>query len=153
MGVSVEGFDSLVMNIPAGRIFAQEGHVRIAVTPRHSIAEMDNFGELTPEFFRMWGDATNYIVVRISAANTVQMWFDDGGGAHNAAWAAAGALVAGTEYLFEVKWDAVHMELLVDGVQRINIVQPVAFVTVPTAWWAGTTQLGTQQVDAVFGSP
>ena len=79
--------------------------------------------------------------------------FNDGGGLHNAVWAAAGALVADTTYLMEVQWDAAHMELRVASALRINIVQPPSFAVVPTQWYAGTDQTGAQQVDAVFGPP
>jgi hypothetical protein len=152
-GLRVDGFDNAVINpIPPGRIFANEGWLRIGITPRHDIATMDDFGNTQPRFFHIWGDATNYIMARISAANTVELLFNDGGGLHTDTWAAAGALVADTTYLFEVQWDAAHMELRVDGIVRIDIAQPVAFVTVPTQWYAGTTQLGVNQIDATFNS-
>lgn len=152
-GIRIDGFDNAPQPIPAGNIFATEGWVRITVTPRHDIADMDDFGNTQPRFFHIWGDATNYIMVRISAANTVQLLFDDGGGLHNAVWAAAGALVADTEYLMEVIWSATQMWLVVDAVIRITIVQPVSFVTVPTQLYPGSTAAGLNQIGAVFGPP
>jgi len=153
MGIRVDGHDQAVQNIPAGRIFATEGWVRIGVTHRHDVADMRAFGNLTPRFWTLWGDATNYVFVNVSAANTVTLTFNDGGGVHTANWAAAGLLTAADKDKMEVQWDAAHMELRVDNVVRINIGQPVNFVTVPTLLYAGSDETGAQQVDAVFSSP
>lgn len=151
-GLRVDGYDNAPMAIPAGVIFATSGWVRVNVTPRHDVEDMRDFGELTPYFFELVGVAT-YIRVYVSGVNTVQLRFDDGGGLHAAAWAAGGALVAGTTYLFEVQWDAAHMELRTDGIVRITIVQPVDFVAdVPATWYAGTRDTDDYQIDATFNS-
>jgi len=153
-GTRIDGFDQAPINpIPPGRIFATEGWVRINVTVRHDIATMDDFGETAPFFFRLEGNAANYIRVFLSAVNQIRLEFNDGGGVHNANWAAAGLLVAGTRYLMEVQWDAAHMELRVDSIVRINIAQPVNFALVPIVWWPGSNQIGKFQIDAVFSSP
>jgi hypothetical protein len=152
-GLRVDGYDNAPMPIPVGRIFAQEGWVRINVTPRHDIADMRSFGHTVPFFFSLLGNVNNYISVYISLANTVELAFNDGGGVHTANWAAAGAFVAGTTYLIEVQWNAAQMWLVVDGVTRITIVQPPNFAIVPTQWYAGTTQAGIWQMDATFGAP
>ena len=152
-GLRVDGYDNAPQPIPAGTIFAQEGWIRVGITHRHDIGDMRAFGELTPYFFIAWGNAANFILVQISAANTVTLTFNDGGGVHTANWAAAGAMTAANLDTLEVQWDAAHMELRVDTVLRINIAQPPNFAVVPTAFYPGTDQTGTQQVDAVLGPP
>ncbi len=153
-GLRVDGYDNAPQVIPAGSIFATEGWIRWNVTPRHDILEIDDFGNSFPYYGQGWGDATNYINIAHGGANIVQLAFQAGGAGHQSAnWAAAGAIVADTTYLFEVKWTATQMELLIDGVQRINIVQPVNFTTVPTTWYPGSRQALDRQIDAVFGAP
>jgi len=152
-GLRLDGFDDAPQLILAGVITETAGDVRVKVTPRHDIADMDNFGNITPVFFHAFGDATNYIYVELSAANTVRLRFNDGGGEQSGTWAAAGDLVASTDYVFRVLWAASQMQLIVGGTVRITIVQPVNFATIPTQFYAGSNQAGDSQIDAVFSAP
>lgn len=151
--LTIDGYDSAPQPIPPGAITATRGHVKIKLKPRHDIADMRGFGETTPWFFRLWADAFDYIALWVPVANTVRLRFDDGGGAHMGDWAAAGALVADVEYLFEIKWNSVRMWLIVDGVTQITINQPPRFAVVPTQWWIGTHQGGAGQIDMAFAKP
>ena len=152
-GLRVDGRDGAPQPIPAGSIAVTAGDIRITTAPRHDIADMDNFGNTTPVLFHVFGDATNYIYVELSAANTIRLRFNDGGGEHLGVWAAGGLLVADTDYLFRVVWTAAQMQLIVDDTVRITIAQPVNFGTMPTQIYPGSRQTVDYQVDAVFKAP
>jgi len=153
-GIRIDGYDNGPQPIPAGRIFAQEGHVSIKVRPRHDIADMRSFGNTQPWFFAAFGDGNNYIYAFVPAANTVRLQMrTTAGGVQTSDWAAAGALVADTEYLFEVVWSATQIRLDVDGATKATIVQPVNFATVPDTLYPGTRDTGANQFDAVFLAP
>jgi len=100
-----------------------------------------------------WGNAANFIRVFASAANTITMEFNDGGGLHTVNWACAGQVVAATTYLMEVRYTSGDMWLTQDGVERARITTPLAFAVTPTNVWWGSRQAGDLQVDATYASP
>ena len=90
-GIRVGGRSTLTQPIPAGEIGAQSGVIKRRTTPRHSSAVVAKFGELTPYVAHIWGDATNYIAVYWSAANTLKLEYNAGGaGVQSGTWDATG---------------------------------------------------------------
>jgi len=153
-GIRVDGRDTLTQPIPAGALKATEGWVRWKMRMRHAPAALEAFQESTDDNFAyFFGDANNYIIVHGTAANQMTLTFDSAGaGAVAANWACAAAWTADQEMLFEVRWNAASVWLVVDGVTQATAVGPVAFAPIPTiAYWGGL--VGVRQGDAVFLDP
>jgi hypothetical protein len=156
-GLRIDGKDGCSQPIPVGVLTATSGHVQWKYRPRHDGNLTDAFGNTNgPHFVNLVGNGTNYINFRWAdwiSSTSVQLRFNDGGGEHNAIWDSGAAFVADQEYLIEIKWNASQMQVLIDGVVRITITQPVNFVVVPiTAYW-GTNNVSDRQIDAVFIAP
>jgi hypothetical protein len=131
---------------------ATTGHIRWDWTPRHGDGDFRKFEESTTEIFTAFGDAANYIRVYCNGNGSIRLRFNDGGGLHDGDWAAAG-VTAGTTYLMEIRYNANWIELLVDGVQRIFINQPVNFATIPATVYWGSDQNQANQSDMVVAPP
>jgi hypothetical protein len=131
---------------------ATTGHIRWDWTPRHGDGDFRKFEESTTEIFTAFGDATNYIRVYCNGNGSIRLRFNDGGGLHDGDWAAAG-VTAGTTYLMEIRYNANWIELLVDGVQRILINQPVNFATIPATIYWGSDNNEANQSDMVVAPP
>jgi hypothetical protein len=129
---------------------AQDGTIRAKVTQRHAAADVAKFGVATPYIWEAYADATHYIRLYWSAANTITLAFDDSGGAHSDTWNATGAIAAATTYQFEVDYDATQMLFKVDDVTKITITTAINFgVQSWTIYW-GSNQAGANQLDATF---
>ncbi len=128
-GLRVDGRDTLSQ--PITNLTATNGVVKFKYTPRHNAADMLKFGVATPYIIDLYGNATNYIRVYWSAANTVTMAFNDGTTERVKSWDATGAIVAGTTYSMEINYSTTKMELKVDGVSKID------FTHVDNWWTAG----------------
>ncbi len=154
-GLRVDGRDTLTQPIPAGSLGESSGKIRFNWTPRHNAADAIAFGNVLPNIAMLWDASTNYIRVRWSAANTIQLTVFIGG-ANSAVWDATGLIVAGTAYLIEIEYNATQCTLTVDGTLRITVTPGagVNFVAgIPdTAYW-GSSNVGVNQVDAVFSAP
>jgi hypothetical protein len=154
-GLAVTGADQLAQAIPAGKMRTNSGYVLSPTAIlRHLPADLVKFGNATPYVCVLWGDATNYIRVYATAANTLRLSFNDGGGEHTADWTCTAAWVVGDTVRFAIRYTATQMQLLawINGVwgARATIAQPVSFVTVPTtAYWL-SNQSGLQQIDSVI---
>jgi hypothetical protein len=151
-GVRIDGYDDVYQPDAAGWRH-NSGAFKFTFNQRHAAADVADFGEATPILCHIWGDATNYAFVEWSAANTIRLRFNDGGGEHSDTWDATGAIAVDTVYTGEIRWTSTRFRFYVDTVLRIEIVQPVSFATVPTRSYAGCNQAGGDQVDAVFGEP
>ena len=127
--------------------------LRFGFNLRHDDADWLKFGNTAPVLAHAWGDANNYIYVEETVANTIRLRFNDGGGEHSDTWATGGALAIDTDYSAWVEWSPAYMKLWIDGVVMITINQPVNFGTLPTRFYVGSNQAGTQQSDAVFLAP
>jgi len=96
----------------------QDGTIQYKVTQRHAAADVAKFGVSTPYLFEAWADATHYVRLYYSAANTITLAFDDGGGEHSDTWGATGARDAATTYEDKVQYDGSSMIYAVGGVTR-----------------------------------
>lgn len=153
-GLRVDGRDQCSQPIPAGILSATSGHIRFKYRPRHSSANARVFGNTAAEIMRAYLNINNQIIVYWSALNTITLYFNDGGGAHNTTWNAAGVFVPDTDYLFDVVYDASQMQLLVDNVVRATITTPINFAsTLPTMYWGVYPATLGNQPDAVFIAP
>ena len=155
-GLRIDGYDRAPQPVVAGEIGATWGDIRWQTGPRHGDTEFPLFGNGTPYFWRLQGDANNYIEVLVSAADTIMVRFNaNGAGAVNNTWATGGAFFTpDTQHLFRLRWTAAQMQLYVDGTVRVTVVAPTGFVwPFPLALWWGSDQLGAQQIDAVFAAP
>jgi hypothetical protein len=130
---------------------AQDGTIRAKVTQRHAAADVAKFGVSTPYIWEAYADATHYIRLYWSAANTITLAFDDSGGAHSDTWNATGAIAAATTYQLEVTYSATNMLFKVDSVTKITITTAIDFGGTPpsTVYW-GSNQAGANQLDATF---
>jgi len=102
---------------------------------------------------RLWGDANNYIDVRFSAADTVQLRFNAAGaGEQSDTWATGGSyFTPGSTYQFRIVYSGSRMQLFVDGTLRITINATTGFSTIPATVYWGSDQNGEGQIDAVYG--
>ncbi len=152
-GLRVDGLDQCTQPITDMSAGEKTGKMSFKVTPRHAAADVAKFGETTPYIFVAWGDADDYIKLYWSAANTITLAFNDGGGEHSDTWDATGAIDADTEYLFEIEWDETQMTLSVDSVVKITISQQPTFDVALATAYIGQDGSNQQQGDAVFGAP
>jgi hypothetical protein len=119
-GLRVDGYDTCTQVMVCGAVAATFGQVRWTWTPRHNGPDVADFGHATPYIAAFIGAAANYIHVYFSAANVIRLAINTGGGESGDTWnPAAGYFVPGTEYEFEVWWNASQIRLLVDRVERI----------------------------------
>jgi hypothetical protein len=74
------------------------------------------------------------------------------GVANSVVWDATGAISAGGNYLFEIKYSGAQIQLSVDNIVRATIIMVINFTTIFTTINAGcdTTAF---QADAVFLAP
>ena len=152
-GLRVDGMDEARQPIPAGEIGATSGHIKWRATPRHSAADSDEFGYLTPYMAYFLLDGTHYILVHYNLGGQVRLNFNDGGGVHTGDWNPA-TLNVDTEYQLEIKYNAAQMEFIVDGVTQITIVTPIDFgVGIPTFAYWGSSNGGNFSADSVISAP
>ena len=148
-GIRVDGLDRLTQ--PTTAITANSGRIRFTYTPRHSASTVALFGNATPTIAHIYGDANNYIILDWSAANTIRLRYNAGGaGVQTGTWNATGAIVAGTNYNFDLRYTGSGMKLYINGALVITISAGVSFSVIPTTAYWGSDSSTTQQVDAVF---
>jgi hypothetical protein len=154
-GLRNDGRDTSVQTVAAADgVLATTFTVKTGITPRHSAAVVAKFGELTPYWFHLWGDATNYVAVYWSAANTLKLEYNAGGaGVQSQTWDATAAIVAGTTYALEVAATPTGMVLKIGDVTKTTITAAVNFSTVPTVIYWGSKQDGSCVADATFSPP
>jgi len=159
-GIRVDGRDGLTQTTYNGTninaiLTATSGHIRFDWTPRHGDGDFQKWqeGGADPLVVRAHGDASNYIMLEMDNNNDLLLEFNDSGGAQNNSWTPSGAIVAGTTYLMEIRYTGSQMELLVDGVQRILVSQPVNFSVIPATLYWGSDNSEANQGDAVFAAP
>jgi hypothetical protein len=151
-GIRVDGGDEVSQPIPDGSLFATKGMIRLGYIPRHNAADVAKFGIAIGGFVcQLAGDATNFIYLNYNGANSMQLRFNAGGGGVQAGvWDCTGAIVAGTTYTIEIRYSVIGMQLLVNYVERISIVAPVTFTTIPTVFYPSSVGFNN---DAVFLAP
>jgi hypothetical protein len=152
-GIRVDGLDTLTQSI--SNLTATDGHVRFAYTPRHDAADAVKFGTASTQAMiaELYGAADNYIRLYWSAANTITMAFNDGGGEHTTTYDATGAIAAGTTYQMALNYSAEAMTLDIAGSTVATITTAISFATVPTTAYWGQAQAGTKQADATYAAP
>jgi len=151
IGIRIDGRDAGPQTLTG--LSANYGDVRWSIQPRHDDTEMVSFGNTTPMILRLWGDANNYIDVRFSAADTVQLRFNAAGaGEQSDTWATGGSyFTPGSTYQFRIVYSGSRMQLFVDGTLRITINATTGFSTIPATVYWGSDQNGEGQIDAVYG--
>lgn len=150
-GLRVDGLDTLTQ--PITNLTATAGQIRFKWTPRHSAAGVVKFGNSAAYIVSLYGAADNYIRVYWSAANTITLAFNDGGGEHTTTWDATGAIAAGSTYAMQIDYSASVMTLSVGGVVKATITTAISFATVPTTAYWGSTSASISQIDATFAAP
>ena len=154
-GRRVDGRDTLTQPIPAGKLKATEGWVRWKMRMRHAPADLEAFQESTLDaFLYLFGDASNYIYVAGTAANTITLGVNSAGaGAQTNTWDCTAAWTADEELLWEVRYNAASVWLIVAGVTRVTVTTAIAFGTVPATAYLGSNNSGARQGDVVFLNP
>lgn len=153
-GLRVDGRDTAVQADSEGALTATSGTIKWRMTPRHSAADVLKFGETTPYVLHAWGNATNYIAVYWSAANTLKLEYNAGGaGVQSGTYNATGAIVAGTTYSLEVAYTGTGATLKINDTTQITVTAAVSFATLPSNAYWGHKQDGTSQYDATFAAP
>ena len=154
-GRRTDGRDMLTQPIPVGYLRPRKGHIRWRDGMRHSPANLIAFRETTDTYAAyFFGDATNYISLRATAANQFTLSYDAGGaGIQTVNWACAAEWTEDQDMLFEILYRANLMRLRVDGIFVAAIAQPVVFTTIPTLTYWGSNNAGARQLDAVYLDP
>jgi len=149
-GIRVDGYDKLVQPTTA-RLRRNRGVIRWKALMRHSPANIVKFVQVTGAAYLLYayGDATNYVSVYGSAANTMTLAFNDGGGAHSTTWDCTAAWTANQERAWAVDYDANRMRLWHNGLVVATINEPVNFAVVPTSLYYGSNATG-NAIDAVI---
>lgn len=150
-GLRVDGLDTCTQVV--ANLSATTGRVRWNYTPRHDAADAVKLGNAAAYVASLYGAADNYIRVYWSAANTITLAFNGGGGEHTATWDATGAIAAGTSYTLQLDYSASEMTLSVDDVVKATITTGISFATVPTTAYWGSTSAGASQADATLAAP
>ena len=101
----------------------------------------------------MLPQVNNQVLVEVTAANTIQL--DVTANAVNATdnWDCTGALVAGTTYKMEVRWDGNWFRFYVDDVLVADVTpaSPLAIDIATVYWGCGATP--DHEADATYASP
>jgi len=153
-GIRVDGCDSCTQPVLAGYISPGSYYLQWKMRMRHAPADLLAFLETTDVYaMYLFGDATNYVSLRPTAANTYTLEFNDGGGVHSVNWNCAGAWVADAELRFRIIGRPTATFLMVNNTVVATINQPLSFVTLPTLVYWGSNNSGARQLDAVFLDP
>ena len=141
-GLRVDGRDKLEQDI-TNRLKRTSGEIRWRSRPRHAPANLVAFVETANAYLiQAYGDATNYISVYGSAANTVTLAFNDGGGAHTVNWDCTAAWVADEELAWKLEYHPNAMRLWCNSMVVATIIQPVSFATIPNTIYFGRSITG-----------
>lgn len=152
-GVRVDGKDTLTQSVY--NLTTSAGEISFNYTPRHSAANMLNFGgttSLDAAIVTIFGDSNNYILAYWGANNIVQFHHRGNGTRITTTWDATGAIVAGTTYAITINYNSLQDVLKVNGVTKASLSSPTALTTVPATIYYGTDQLGQYQGDAAFAA-
>ena len=127
-GLRVDGRDTCTQPIPVGILSSTAGLIKFNWIPRHAAGDFWDFqGEALTYLLQIEGGGAVEIIILAISGTLLQVQFNDGGGAHNSAFNAAGIIQAGTEYQVKIKYTASQMQLLIDGVVRATITTPIDF--------------------------
>ncbi len=128
--------------------------IEYEVTPRHDAADVLKFGHTAAVLLSVYGNSDNYILVKFTAASTLQLAFKAAGGTEQTdAWSSA-VMNAGTTYKITVKgWQSDRMQLFVNGVLRATINQPFVWNYTPDVVHWGHDAVGVGWYDATFDTP
>lgn len=140
-GLRVDGRDSCTQTIT--ELTTTSGSIKFKYTPRHDAGDAVKFLESTTAtdyaYIAEWYyDATNYIRLYWSAANTITLEYNMNGTTGSGTWDATGEIVAGTTYTMQIYYTGGStMFFVVDGSNKIMLTAiPAAFGTAPnTAYW------------------
>ena len=153
-GLRVDGQDLCSWAPPAGRLLAAQGWLRWNWTPRHDAADLAAFAGAAnlPYLVYLFGDANNEVLVEVTAANTIQL--DVTANAVNATqnWDCTGALVAGTTYKMEVRWDGNWFRFYVDDVLEAQVTVGPMTTDIATVYW-GCGATPDHEADAAYAAP
>jgi hypothetical protein len=154
-GLRVDGYDTLVQPIPAGKLKASSGYILgPKLIMRHAPANLVKLGLATITFLYLWYDATRYVRLYAGAANQLILLFNDGGGAHSSTFDMTAAWAVGDTVQFAIRYTSTRMHLFVwvNGVGGVKttIAEPVAFTAIPNAAYWNQGVAGSQQGDAVI---
>lgn len=157
-GLRVDGRDGCTQGtfngIPINTILtATSGHIRWDWVPRRGHGTWEDFVEAGHGIFIYVGNAADYIEIRTINNTTLRLTVrTTAGGVVTQNFGAAG-VVAGTNYLAEIKYTSTQIEFLVDSVQLVLIATPIAFATIPATVYWGSDNSEANQGDAVFAAP
>ena len=152
-GIQIGGRDRCISSL-SGVLSKTRGKLRFKIYFRHDAADCMKFKTVSyPYIFQCQGSGANYFYLRWTAANTMQLLYNDGGGNHSDNWPASGEVVADTEYLFEIVYIPNRFVLKVDGVEKAVITEPVDFASIPYQFYAGSNSNYAFQSDVVILAP
>jgi hypothetical protein len=153
-GIRVDGLDSCTVPAAAHRVLATSGGVRFRVTPRHSIANSEAFGQMQEMLYALIEDANNYILLyRDNAAGgTLTLEVDQSGGGpwtdtDTPAWA------ADTEALIEVLNLGGNIRVTFDGAPLLDVAGAGFAADFTAAAYFGSDATPDYQADAVISPP
>lgn len=147
-GIRVDGGDRLTMPWNPALLRATKGVIQWNFTPRHAAATPLLF-DATPTLLYWRGDANNTITLFWNAVNTLRLSVTSPAGTITGDWDATGAIVAGTSYVFRVKWFATGAQFFVNGGLKIAVALTINFTTLPALVYFGNGAV-TSNPDAVY---
>lgn len=153
-GLRIDGLDDCQQTMTNQK--SRKGIIKWKWTPRHDDADWVKFGN-TPAYIA-WFSApvSNYILVRLTAANTMEMEVEDGAATNNTWNTGGGVIVAGTTYDMRLEYNGTVARLYVDNVLRITVTPAGGFDfgadLLQTAYW-GSEPTPSLEGDATFAAP
>lgn len=154
-GLRVDGRDAAPQPIPAGAIGATSGHIKWKMTPRHGNGDLLKFGVTTAQILTAWFGAVDYIYLWCSSNTNITLNFVVGAASTVGNWTPTN-LAAGVEQTWEIVYNAIQAELIVDGVVQITLIPGAGIdwgANIPTTMHWGTRQVSDRQADVVFSAP
>jgi len=154
-GIRVDGRDSCTVPAATHKMLATSGGVRFRVTPRHSIANSEAFGQDWEVLFDLTEDANNYVMLyRDNAAGGTLYLEVDQAGAGPWGDSATPAWAADTEASIDVINYGGLIRVLFDGLPLLEIGGLTGFATDFTAAaYFGSEDTPNYQADAVISPP
>jgi len=153
-GIRVDGLD--VCSQPIAGLRATSGKFRIRTVLRHGDGDFIKFGEAYPTNIQLYKDANNYIDLYSYQNTSMTLRVNVGGtGPESTDWDAAG-IVAGTEYLLEIEYDATKVTASIDGVVQITVTYGGGIdwgANIPDTAYMSAHNDNSYHGDAVFAAP
>ncbi len=153
-GIRVDGRDTLTQ--PITNVSATSGTVLIKLTFRHGDGDFEKFGQENPFWIFINEDGgNNDIKINANSDTTVRILTTMDGVEEEETWTPSGAIIARTDYLFEIAWVNNVITLSIDGsiVQTVTHPTKPAFSASPDIIYVGNFSNGNLPGDLVASPP